>query len=137
MISRKTNFFILFAVFCLAFNIYAGDRVSIRLVEASNNGSNISSKLQDVHSILQSQIAYKNYNLVGSTSCQLPADQTLKMAYGFKLKCSGKQQNFTLSVKQKKVELLKTTLNLKDGKPVVLGGFPHGKSKLLLILLVK
>ena len=118
-------------------SIVAGDLVTFRLVEASNEGEGITPGLNDVESILISQLPFKRYGLIDRAECKLPANQVIKMSRGYTINCNGKQENFTVKVNQGKAEILQTTVALKDGKPLMLGGFPSGKGKLLLILLVK
>jgi len=118
-------------------NCLAGNSVSIRLVHASNSGEGVEKGLEDIGKILQSQLAFKKYEMVDRKSCSLPADKTIKMTFGYLVKCLGTQENLTINVSQKKKELLKTTVSLQDGKPLILGGFPGEGGKLLLILLAK
>ena len=118
-------------------NCFAGDSVSIRLVHASNNGEGLEKGLEDIGKILQSQLSFKKYEMVDHKICSLPADKTIKMTFGYLVKCLGTQDNLTINVSRKKKELLKTTVSLQDGKPLILGGFPGEGGRLLLILLTK
>ena len=128
---------ILLGVMAMQAGANAGETVSIRLVEASNNGEASSKQLDDVSSILKSQLSYKTYKLIDQKSCGLPAKGTIKMQKGFELECIGKQDNFSITVHKSGNKLLQTTLDLKSGKPLILGGFPSGKNKLLLVLLAQ
>ncbi len=115
----------------------AGELVTLRLVEASNTGDGVSPELKDVGSILKAQLPFKSYRLVDRGKCKLPADQSIGMSRGYRIRCTGVQDNFTIKIRQGKSEILQTTVALKDGKPLMLGGFPSNKGKLLLILLAK
>ena len=116
----------------------AGEVVTIRLVEASNGGGGVAKELGDVASILKGQLPFNQYRLVDRNQCKLPAaKRSIKMARGYGLECQGEQDNFTVKVRHKKSEILQTTIALKDGKPLMLGGFPDDKGKLLLILLAQ
>ena len=115
----------------------AGDVVTLRLVEASNSGVGIPSELKDVGSILAAQLPFDSYRLVDRAKCNLPANQMISMARGYTVQCAGIQDNLTITVRERKSEILQTTVALKDGKPLMLGGFPSNKGKLLIILLAE
>ena len=114
----------------------AGEFVTLRLVEASNTDGGVPPELKDVGGILRAQLPFTNYRLVDRGKCNLPANQTIRMSRGYNIQCTGTQDNFTVNVRQRKSEILQTTVAIKDGKPLMLGGFPSDKGKLLLILLV-
>ena len=115
----------------------AGDLVTIRFVEASNEEVGIDKGLEDIGSILKGQLPFKRYRLIDRSQCKLPAKKSIQLARGYHLKCQGKQEHLTIWVRHGKADLLHTTVALKDGKPLMLGGFPDSRGKLLLVLLAK
>ena len=115
----------------------AGELMTLRLVEASNAGEGVTAEVKDVASILAAQLPFNSYRLVDRAKCKLPANQVVSMSRGYTVQCIGVQDNLTINVRERKSEILQTTVALKDGKPLVLGGFPSNKGKLLLILLAE
>ena len=118
-------------------NGIAGDLLTIRLVEASNDGDGIDKGLRDIGSILKGQLPFKRYRLIDRGRCKLPAKQSIGLARGYNVECQGNQEHLTIKVRHRKSELLTTTVALRDGKPLMLGGFPDRKGKLLLVLLTE
>ena len=117
---------------------FAGDTLSIRLIEASNDGKGVAPELSDVEKLLKQNMPYSGYRLVDSKATPLPASATIDLAAGFKVKCSGKQNNLSVTVTQNKKESLRSTVELRDGKPLILGGFPgKGENRYILILLAR
>ncbi len=133
--SRKTSVIAAICFLIAGWSAHASDRVVLRLVHASNEGSQgVDTTLDDVSSILTTQLPFSSYRLLDLKNADLPADKTVTMAQGIRVACRGMQNDLTVTVTKKNTELLKTTVVLKDGKPLILGGFPANTGKLLLIL---
>lgn len=113
----------------------AGNTVLIRAVEASNQTSGIAAGLNDVASALQ-RMSYTGYVIKGTATLPLPAGGSTGVA-GYSVSCQGPQNGMTITVKHGGRQLLSTTANLRDGKPLILGGFPSGQGIMVLILLAR
>jgi len=117
---------------------YAGNELSVRLVEAVQGADEQSSAgLEDVIGILKRSLASANYRLVDSCIIQLPAsaEQTLG---SYTIKCSGTQKNLAVTVLRHGKEVLKTAnIPLQGTKPFILGGLPGKSGVMLLVFLVK
>ncbi len=109
-------------------------KLSIRWVEASNTVQDNDHKLADVMAILTAQLPFTSYKLVDYKLIPLPAEYSTSLARGYQLKCHGQQSRLAVEVRHQNVDLLKTTVSLKDNKPLILGGFPTEDGKLILIL---
>lgn len=123
---------ILASLFVSAQVVEAGD-LTVRLVAASNNDSASSKELSDVIELLKKTLAFKSYSLKGSSSVALPAANKTISLGGYSVKCDGNQGKLEIVVKKSGKVLLSTKVSLKSGKPLILGGFPQGANKLVLI----
>ena len=115
----------------------AGSAVSVRLVEASNSPGGDGGGLEDVLEILQQNLPYKFYKLVEKADVSLPAQDTATNLGDLTVSCSGKQESLKIVVRRKNRVALNTTVNLKDKKPLILGGFPTAKGKLVLVFVAR
>lgn len=115
----------------------AGSRLSVRLVEASNEGTGVSAGLEDVASAMRSSLVFRSYTLVGSRSTPLPAPGSVIRLGPYSVKCSGPQSSLAIRVSKGGRDLLKTTVNLRDDKPLILGGFPSTRGKMILVFLAR
>jgi hypothetical protein len=114
----------------------AGSELSARLVEASKEGTS-SAGLEDVMEVLKTNLPFTAYRLLGSGAAPLPAaGRTLRLA-GYSVKCSGPQDNLDLEVARRKRVLLRTTISLRDGRPLIVGGFPAGRGKHVLVFVAR
>lgn len=116
--------------------VRGGTTLSVRLVEASNNGAGVDPGLADVAGLLQGSLRFTRYRLVAQKRMRLPASQTVTLA-GYAVQCEGPQRGLRIRVRSKGTGLLDTTANLRDGKPLVLGGFPAKSGKLILVFLAQ
>ncbi|MCK5849649.1 MAG: hypothetical protein KAH23_01945 [Kiritimatiellae bacterium] len=114
----------------------AGGNLSIRMIEASNKTTPSSSGVQDVVSILEKSLPYNSFNLSASGTMKLPAKKSTQRLGGYTVSCSGKQKNLSIKVTHEKKTILNTTVNLRDNKPLILGGFPSENGKLILVFVV-
>jgi hypothetical protein len=133
---------LLFLLVCIgATSCIAGDSLSIRLVEASEQASTnkADAALADIVSIMQKSPVFRfaSYRLAGSSSMRLPARKYSRVLDGFKIRCDGKQDDLSITVYRNKKQLLKTTVSLKDNKPLMFGGLPGKTGKMILVFLTK
>ena len=120
-----------------ATSTFAGSTLSVRLVEASNSGGGMGTGLNDVSHLLQSNLPYRSFQLLGARSMTLPADSSAAMGRSVTVKCSGAQDGVSVTVDIAGRTALQSTVSLRDNTPLVLGGFSSGKGKLIVILLAK
>ncbi len=127
----------LMTIVCVATLSYAGPRVSVRLVEASNIGEGIDSRIQDVVHVLRKSLVFKKYSLVASSSIQSPArGQTIRLG-PYSVTCKGDARSMSIQVKQGRDPLLYTTASLSKGRPLALGGFPSRNGRMILVFLAQ
>ncbi len=109
-------------------------RVEIRLVRA-HQGSGISRELRDVEDLLRAQLRFPGFELLARQRIALPNDgQTVTFPRGIEVRCEGPAERLSVIVRRGGSVLLNVFVNLRGDVPVVLGGFPDGSDRLLLIL---
>lgn len=134
----KKNMLIAIVMICCTAAIgIAGGTVSIRLVEASNDGSEKDSRLSDVMPVLKRSLVFKKYSLIASSSLKIPASGEAKSVGGYTITCKGSQRSLGIQVKKGRTSLLNTTASLSRGKPLVLGGFPSKNGRMILVFLLR
>ncbi len=123
----------------LAMPCLAGQDVLVRLVRVeSGQKQEVRSGIDDVLDLLKTTVSSTNtYKLVASLAVTVPAKPVSRGFDRFTLVCSGDQKNFSITVSRGDTEVLKTSLELKENKPVVLRGLTGKKSELILILLAR
>lgn len=112
----------------------AAGSVSIRLVQASNEGSGVGGGLGDVAQLLQDNLKFKSFQLVSSKSIGLPASGAAELGQGFTARCSGTADNLSVSIERGGKRVLSSTVQLQPGTPVMMGGFSSGNGKMIVIL---
>ena len=126
---------------CLATrDAFAGDTLSIRLIEASNvaNGK-VDSGLEDVAHAMKSMLTnFNNYHLVASNSQQVPVKNTTIVLGEYTVKCSGKQKSMKIYVYRgsKLVTHTPKGTYLQDNKPFILAGLLGSKTGSLMLVFV-
>ena len=118
-------------------SIAPGATLSVRLVVAHNENNKISKALQDVRPTLQRNLGYTGYDLLTRKDLKIPPGGTVDLGSGFQLKCSGSQKSLRVKLTRNKKRLFDTTLNLRKGKPVILGGFKVKRGRAMVILVSK
>jgi hypothetical protein len=115
----------------------AASSLSIRLVEASNKGSGASAGLKDVAGILKGSLAFSNYSLLGSCAMKLPASGDKGTVGGYEVTCRGGAQSLSITVVRDGKVMLTTQVRMEDGAPLILGGFPGGAGRHVLVFTVR
>ena len=123
----------------LASPCLAGGSLSVRLVEASDAGTGVDAGLGDVAAALQNSmgLVFKGFSLVGTARMGLPADGTDRQLGPYQVRCSGPQSGLAIELRQGRKELLRTSVNLRDGNPLIVGGFQTRKGKMILVFLAQ
>ena len=114
-----------------------GATLTIRLVEASNQGKGLGKGLGDVGALLQDNLKFNTFRLVDSKSLPLPARGAAQLAGGFTARCSGDQKNLAVTIERGGKAVLQSTVELQRGAPLILGGLPVEGAKMIVILLVR
>ena len=136
--SSKMLFAAILAGMLTASAAMAGDTLSIRLVEASNSGSGDAAGLGDVIEVLKGNVPnYKQFTLIASGSKSLPADGSSITVGTYKIVCKGKQKDLKIEISSGDKQLLTMSVSLRDGIPVILGGFPSDKGKHVLVFMAR
>jgi len=115
----------------------AGSQVSIRLVEASNDGSGSPSGLNDVAGTLRDSLGFNRCSLIASAVIVLPVTRQTRQLGEYQVLCVGPQRSLSIEVSRGGKRLLKTNVSLQDGKPLLLGGFPSPIGKQVLVFLAR
>lgn len=112
--------------------------LSVRLVEAANDREEVTPALRDVVPMLRNNLPFRRFTLLDQTTVKLPsAGHQAELAGGFLLRVQGSQDRLSVTLERHGKVEIQTVLSLQNGKPFVLGGFPLGAGKLLLVLVVR
>jgi hypothetical protein len=135
---RSTRLLVLSLVAALtALPVFAAEALTIRLVRASNGDGGMSEGLGDLQGILSGNLPFNRFQLIDSQTVLLPASSTVQLAGGFAVRCNGRQTALSVAVSRQGRQALSTTISLERGKPLILGGFPDGDGKLLVVLVAR
>jgi hypothetical protein len=115
----------------------AGTSLSVRLIEASNSGSEFSKGLDDLRQILKGGLPFSSYRLLSSCSVRLPTTTEKKRLGEYEIICQGLQQSLSITVTRGDRVMLTTQVKLEDQIPLVLGGFPGGAGKHVLVFVAR
>ena len=133
---KTRRFVVLLILVCLASApAFAGNSLSIRLVHATAQQADARG-LEDVVSVLKRSLPYGYFRLTSSTSMPLPADTSRSMD-GYTVNCKGAQTALRITVTKGNRSLVNTTVSLRNGKPVILGGLPASEGKLILVFVAR
>jgi hypothetical protein len=113
----------------------AADTLSVRLVEATNDGTGIDGRLRDVAAAF-GDLSFNSYRLVDAADFSIPAGQTRGMG-GYEVTCAGERKALVITVKLGRRELLNTTVSLRANKPLVVGGFPSPRGRMILVFVAR
>jgi len=129
--------YLLPAIALLAAPVLAGSQITIRLIEATDSGTGNPAGLADVIGVLKRSLVYKNYSLVAQASLPLPAAKRVVTLGSYSVSCSGQQGNLAISVKRGNRVMLNTNISLRDNRPLIVGGFPSGRGKRVLVFVAR
>ena len=141
---RRAVFLIIpvFILFILSASIvFAQVQTRIRVVEASNVGSNIDSSLRDVTGQLGSLFSFSSYRLLRDETVTLSPNRPLSIPVhpGRSLELTLiRQRRHTaevrVQIKREGKDILDTQVRLFPGRTVSIGGPKHGQGTLLIAL---
>jgi hypothetical protein len=109
--------------------------LSVRLVEATNDGSGIDGRLRDVAAAF-GDLSFNSYRLVDAADFPIPARETRAMG-GYEVACAGELGGLMITVRLRGQELLNTSVSLRPKKPLVVGGFPSRKGRMILVFVAR
>lgn len=109
----------------------------IRLVKASNVTEETDSRLTDILPVLAKNLVFKSYSLVAATTIDLPASGREVRLGVYSITCQGPTGNLSIQIRHDDTPLLYTTVSLREGKPVVLGGFPAADGRMILVFVLQ
>ena len=119
-------------------------RIDVLLVSAGNGDGGVDPALKPYAGTLQRLFRFKSYNLVKKTGMKvdLPGGGSTSLPDGQSLKVNAKPSgdrtiNADIEWMRGGKRLLHTGMQLRPGKPAVLGGPRSGEGTLLLILVVR
>lgn len=125
---------ILLAVAASAPAAGATERLTIRLVQASNDGEGASGGLRDVAPLLQRNLPFRRFDLLESRTIRLPASETIVFNAGLSVRCEGDAERLSLFVQAGDTVVLQTQVRLTGQTPLILGGFAAPGGRRLLVL---
>lgn len=116
----------------------AGQQLGVRVVEASGGPARTDPALHDVEKMLKGNLPFSQFRLVDRASVRLPAvQQAAGLKGGITLRFNGDQMKLAVTMEQGGKVVLQTQIALHDGVPLVLGGFPSGGGRMMIVLVVR
>ncbi|MCX7590938.1 MAG: hypothetical protein N2255_04850 [Kiritimatiellae bacterium] len=135
--SRRSVVAVFFLTGLLAGSSLRADTLSVRLVKASDTAERVDSRLDDILPALTHSLVFKAYTLVATATLELPAaGQEVKLGF-YRIRCTGPAENLSIQIRHDDTPLLYTTVSLKEGKPVVLGGFPAADGRMIIVFVLQ
>ncbi len=113
----------------------------VRIIEASNVGSNIDPSLRDITDQVRSLFSFRSYRLLRDETVSLRPNQPIMIPVhprrSLELTLIGEQRGsaeIRVKIKQDKTDILNTQVRLTPGRTVSIGGPKHGQGTLLIAL---
>ena len=141
--KRVVPFFILVLLLSLSLASQAPAQVQtrIRIIQASNVGSNIDPSLRDVHGQLGSLFSFTSYRLLKDETLSLspnrPAEIPAHKDISLQITWVGKRKDIAelrVIIKRERTDILDTQVRLPPGRTVLIGGPKHGEGVVILAL---
>lgn len=137
-LARRLGLLLVAAFALLASPVLAGQQLGVRLVEASGGPARTDPALKDVEAMLKGNLPFSQFRLVDRTAVRLPAiQQATDLKGGVVMRFNGDQQKLAVTMEQGGRVVLQTQIALHDGIPLVLGGFPSGGGRMMIVLVVR
>ena len=91
---------------------------------------------RDVEVLLRANLPYQGFELLSRSRMALPnRGQSARLAANYRMHCRGVARRFAVRVDRGENTVLNVVVALRPGNPVILGGFPDGADRLLLVLM--
>lgn len=116
----------------------AAEQVHVRVVEGLMEGDRIDPGLRDVAPFLRETLPFRSFRLIDQGRVRLPSPgDRLVLRPDFVFRAHGPQARFSVTLERGGHPLVTTLLALRDGVPVVVGGFPSQQGRLFLVLVAR
>jgi hypothetical protein len=113
----------------------------VRIIEASNVGSNIDPSLRDITGQIRSLFSFSSYRLLRDETVSLRPNQPIMIPVhpgrSLELTLIGEQRGsaeIRVKIKRDTTDILNTQVRLTPGRTVSIGGPKHGEGTLLIAL---
>jgi hypothetical protein len=136
LMKRKASFFILALILSLFFASTALAQVQtrIRVIQASNVGSNIDPSLRDIHGQLGSLFNFTAYRLLKDETLSLSLNRPIEIpahtGISLEITLVGQRKDmaeFRVMIKRERTDILNTQVRLSPGRTVLIGGPRRGE----------
>lgn len=136
-------FFILSLILSLflASNVFAQVKVRLKIIQASNVGSNIDSSLKNMHSQLGSLFNFTSYRLLKDETLSLSPNRNVSIPVhketGIEITLLGQRREtaeLRVRIRRDQKDILNTQVRLSPGRTVFIGGPQHGEGVAILAL---
>lgn len=114
----------------------ADEQINLKLVLAKKTkDGTVDNRLNDVKDLLKNNLPYNSYTLLGQTTVPLKDTDRIILAAGVTVTLADvKERTLNLRINQEKKKVLSARVNLRKGKPAVLGGFSGNDGKMMVIV---
>lgn len=129
--KRALSWSVLLCV-CMAVEALGGV-LSIRLAHVTEDGPGRGEGLEDVSELLSRSLVYKGHRLVAQTTVPLPVHGVQRQLGKYEVHCAGSLESLAISIRRGSSKLLNTTVHLKPGRPLILGGFPAEDGRMVFV----
>jgi hypothetical protein len=132
---------VLFLSLSLASEAPAQVQTRIRIIQASNVGSNIDPSLRDVHGQLGSLFNFTSYRLLKDETLSLSPNRPVEIPthkeISLEITLVGQRKDMAelrVMIKRERTDILNTQVRLSPGRTVLIGGPKHGEGVVILAL---
>ena len=141
LMKRIVSLFILILILSLSLASEAPAQVQtrIRIIQASNVGSNIDPSLRDVYGQLGSLFNFTSYRLLRdeilNLSSNRPAEISTHKNISLEITLVGQRRDMAelrVMIKRERRDILNTQIRLSPGRTVLIGGPKHGEGVAIL-----
>ena len=141
LMKRIVSLFILILILSLSLASEAPAQVQtrIRIIQASNVGSNIDPSLRDVYGQLGSLFNFTSYRLLRdeilNLSSNRPAEISAHKNISLEITLVGQRRDMAelrVMIKRERRDILNTQIRLSPGRTVLIGGPKHGEGVAIL-----
>jgi len=117
--------------------VASAGNLEIRLVAAGNDRTDMDPELADIADFLRENLPFSRFELLGRERVSLPGKHTLQLPRNLEVRCQGDAGDLRMELHHgdRQKPLLRTTLQLQPGEPLVLGGTRDEKGNLILVFL--
>jgi len=125
---------------CLLPAVVAAGPVQVRLIAAGADDQHVDPQLADIADFLKQNLAFSRYELLAKQTIEpLPAKHKIHLPRKLQVHCSGEPGNLKVELHHgdEGKLLLRTTLQIEPGQPLVIGGTRDARDHLILVFLTE